>query len=392
MRKSLLSTELYLKRKIKKALFSQGYIIHNDMFCLPPSDRETIRKIHNFTRAERINSNICFIEKFISKAKEFMLNSHEIDVQKIKPKLIQVKEGTKHADLFRWWNLTWWSLPYEKSYGRQMRFLVWDDYHNAPIGLIGLQSPILNWSVRDTYLNIKSEHRDFLVNQSMNAQRLGALPPYNKFLCGKLIASLMVSNTIRESFNQKYKHYKTLILKRHIPSRLLFITTTGAYGKSSVYNRLKDNNGKICEFIGWTNGSGSFHISNTIYEELILYLKKKGLKAERSFGHGPSIKIKNISQAMKLLGFKKGSNHGVKRAVYLFRLAQNLERIINYDKRPLWYKRNIDDITDYWKERWGIKRITSNYSTEKLYFSHKDFISNLKKDITKCKSLIINNS
>ena len=392
MQKSLLSTELSLKKRIKKILFSQGYIIQNDMFCLPSSDRETIRKIHNFPRAEKISSNICFIERFIPEAKEFMRDSWEIDIKKIQPKLIQITAGTKYADLFRWWNLVWWSLPYEKSYGRQMRFLVWDDYHDAPMGLIGLQSPILNWSVRDKYLSITPEKRDFLVNQSMNAQRLGALPPYNKFLCGKLVASLIVSNTVRETFNKKYKEYKTLILKRHIPSRLLFVTTTGAYGKSSAYNRLKDDNGKICEFIGWTNGSGSFHISNTIYEELILYLKRKGLKAERSFGHGPSIKIKNINQAMKLLGFKKGSSHGVKRAVYLFQFAKNLERVIKYNKRPLWYKRNIDDITDYWKERWAVKRIKSNYPKEKLYFSYEQFISDLRKDIIKCKSLIKNNS
>ena len=50
------------------------------MFCLPPSDRETIRKIHNFPRAERINSNICFIERFTSEAKELTRDSHEINV------------------------------------------------------------------------------------------------------------------------------------------------------------------------------------------------------------------------------------------------------------------------------------------------------------------------
>ena len=390
MQKNLQSIEKSLKRKVKKTLFSQGYIIQNDMFCLPSIDRDKVRKIHKFPRAEKISSNIDFIADFTTEAKEFMRDSWEIDIKKIKPKLIQITADTKYADLFRWWNLVWWSLPYEKSYGRQMRFLVWDEYHDAPIGLIGLQSPILKWNVRDKFLSITPEKRDFLVNQSMNAQRLGALPPYNKFLCGKLVASLMTSNTIRKAFDKKYKEYETLILKRKLPSNLLFITTTGAYGKSSVYNRLKDNNGKICEFIGFTNGSGSFHIPDTIYDELILYLKKKGLRAERSFGHGPSVKMKNISQAMRLLGFKKGSNHGVKRAVYLFRFAKNLENIIKYDKKPIWYKRNKEDITAYWKERWAIKRISPNYPKEHLHFSKEEFVDYLKKDIRNCKNLIKN--
>ena len=287
-----------------------------------------------------------------------------------------------------WWNLTWWSLPYEKAYGRQMRFLVWDDYHDAPMGLIGLQSAILRWNVRDIYLNIPAKNRDFLINQSMNAQRLGALPPYNKFLCGKLIASLMTSNMIRIAFNKKYKQYETLILKRNLPSRLLFITTTGAYGKSSVYNRLKDDKGKNCEFIGFTHGSGSFHIPDTIYEELLLYLKQNGLKPGRYFGHGPSIKMKNISWAMRLLGFKKGSSHGIKRAVYLFRFAKNLKNVIEHGKRPIFFNRDIDDITDHWKERWGVKRIVPNCSKKKLNFSKRQFISHLKKDITNCKKIV----
>lgn len=388
---SLLSMERSLKRKVKKMLFSQGYTIQNNMFCLPSVDRQKIRKIHNFPRAEKINNNIHFIKDFISQAKKFLRDNHEIDIKKIKPKLIPIKERTQEADLFRWWNLVWWSLPYEKSYGRQMRFLVWDEYHSAPMGLIGLQSPILNWNVRDKYLNIKPEQRDFLVNQSMNAQRLGALPPYNKFLCGKLVASLMTSSFVRKAFNKKYKEYKTLILKRNLPSRLLFITTTGAYGKSSVYNRLKDDQGKICEFIGLTNGSGSFHISDTIYDELVLYLRRKGLKGGRSFGNGPSIKMKNISQAMKMLGFKKGSNHGVKRAVYLFRFAKNLDHVIQHSKKPLWYNRAPDDIIDYWKKRWAVKRISPDYPEEKLHFSKQEFISNLKKDIGNCRNLINKN-
>ena len=390
MPQSLILMEKSLRRKVKKTLCTQGYSIQNHIFHLPPLEKTQIRQIHDMPRAQKISDNIHFIEKFAPQAEHFMRNSSEINIQKIRPTLYQIKEKTQNADLFRWWNLVWWSLPYEKPYGRQMRFLVWDEYHLAPIGLIGLQSPILKWGARDKYLNIESEMRDILVNQSMNAQRLGALPPYNKFLCGKLVASLMTSNYIRKSFNKKYKDYETLIYRRKLPANLLFITTTGAYGKSSVYNRLKDQHGKISEFIGWTNGNGSFHIPDSIYEDLILYLKKKGLKAERAFGNGPSIKMKNISQAMGLLGFQNGSNHGIKRAVYLFRFAKNLDNVIKKGKRPLWYNRKMDDITEYWKKRWAVKRSLSNYPEEKLYFSKKEFIAHVQNDINKCKKFIKN--
>jgi hypothetical protein len=37
-------------------------------------------------------------------------------------------------------------------------------------------------SVRDDYLNIPKEDLDYIINKSMQAQRLGALPPYNQIL------------------------------------------------------------------------------------------------------------------------------------------------------------------------------------------------------------------
>lgn len=41
----------------------------------------------------------------------------------------------------------------------------------------------------------------------MNAQRVGALPPYNELIGGKIVALAMTSNEIREKYKQKYKGY-----------------------------------------------------------------------------------------------------------------------------------------------------------------------------------------
>ena len=101
--------------------------------------------------------------------------------------------------------------------------------------------------------------------------------------------------------------------------------------------------------------------------------------------------MKNISQAMNLLGFKKGSSHGVKRAVYLFRFAKNLENVIKHGKRPIFYNRDIGDITDHWKKRWATKRLVPDYPKDKLFFSRSNFLSSVKKDIIKCKHLMANN-
>ena len=188
-----------------------------------------------------------------------------------------VQHDTVWEILFKWWNLTWWSLPYERSYGRQLRFIVWDKYHKAVIGLIGLQSPILSWSVRDKYLGIVPVRRDYWVNQSLNAQRLGALPPYNTILGGKLVALLMCSKNITDEYHKKYAKTKTLLMNRAIPSRLLFITTTGAYGKSSIYNRLKYQDENVANFIGYSQGAALSTYQTSSSKKLVKFLESKNI-------------------------------------------------------------------------------------------------------------------
>lgn len=384
------ATAKTLKDEVIKMLHKQGYAFQDNAFYVRDHDGANIRNMHTLSRAERINQHIDFIKSFMPQAQQLMRDHAEIEISKIRPVLIEVQPCSMHSKLFLWWNLTWWSLPYEKAYGRQMRFIVWDEYHQAPIGLIGLQSPILRWNVRDQYLGITKDMRDFWINQSMSAQRLGALPPYNKFLGGKLVALLASSDLIRTSYRNKYKDYETVIMNRKIPANLLFITTTGAYGKSSVYNRLRFDEKKVCDFIGYTNGSGSFHIPNTLYEGFANYLAENGIKAGRAFGNGPSVKMKIIDCAMKLLGFKNGTSHGIRRAVYLFPLVQNLKEVIHCNKDPVEETRSIEDLTKYWKERWAIKRM-KGYQQEKLKFSKEEFLSEMKQDLENCKKLVAEN-
>lgn len=377
-----------LRTKIEKALVLQGYSVNKGLFHFDKESLKEKRELHMISRAERIEKNLDFIQSFLPEAKKHILDSTELEIDKIKPRLIEVKSGTTESKLFRWWNLTWWSLPYENDYGRRMRFIVWDDYHNSPIGLIGLQSPLLSWSVRDLHLDIGFERRDYWVNQSLSAQRLGALPPYNGFLGGKLVALLMTSDKVRKLFKKKYHKKKTVILQRHLPANLLFITTTGAYGKSSVYNRLKFHDERICDFIGYTKGHGAFHIPNTLYESLIDYLRDKGYKAARSFGNGPSVKMRNIRQAMGLLGFKNGCKHEIKRAVYLFPFVKNLKLVIQGKERPDWHGRDIEDLTEYWKKRWAYKRVGNDIKT---LFMKEKYIEDLGEDLANCEKLVNEN-
>ena len=382
-------TAINLKREVSTILRRQGYVVKPDgFFTLKNAGREEWRKAHSLAKAERVNTSEQFLLDKIPLINEHLIDGAKLDVSKIDPEIIEIESGSREEDFFRWWNIVWWSLPYERAYGRQMRFIIWDKYHNAPIGLIGLQSPILSWSARDKHLGIKQEQRDFWVNQSLNAQRIGALPPYNDIRGGKLIALLMTEETIRKKFQKKYKDQKTLLLERELPSNLLFITTTGAYGKSSVYNRLKFRGEVVSEFVGYTQGSGTFHIPNALYEDLMVYLKKKGFETKRGYGNGPSRKLRLIDQALQLLGFANGITHGIKRAVYLFPMAKNVKEVIQSNKKPIWHHRSVAEMTQFWKERWAMPYAEKDKSYQE--FSKDDFIAQTLKDLKKYKKLCKN--
>jgi len=340
-----------LREKIIWTLTEEGFKI-NPHVRPAENNKEVYKSVQSNARIEQILLHKKFLKTHFNKIKKYCRDGSEIVPENIKLELRKVRPNSLEADIFSWWNLAWWSIPYQHPYGRQMRFVLWDVTHDAPFGLISLQSPVLKMSVRDNALGIPRDELDTWVNKSMNAQRVGALPPYNELLGGKLVALALTSNEIREAYKRKYSSYTTIIKKRFIEPELLFITTTSAYGKSSLYNRLKYKGVTVAVPLGYTQGSGTFHIPESIYLEMLEFLKEKGVDIARHFGHGPSKKLKLISLAFNYLGLHNFIYHGIKREFYLFPLVKNLKEVIQNNQEPIWIDRPFVDLVGYWKERW----------------------------------------
>ena len=370
-----------LRRQINRILRSQGYDISKGVFSLVGADRDNLRRTHALAKKERIAGKTSFIRDQATFVRDYMVDGKDLRVEDISPQLIPVVAESHWEKLFRWWNFVWWSMPYEAAYGRQMRYIVWDQHHQAVIGLIGLHSPLLSWAPRDRYLGLTAADRDYWVNQSMSAQRVGAVPPYNGVLGGKLVAMLMTSDTLRKDFHRKYSKKATVLQKRELPANLLFITTTGAFGKSSLYTRLKFGEDWLASFIGYSNGSGSFHVPDAIYEQLLVALSRNGVSIKRGYGYGPSRKMRLIRAGMEALGYQNGNFHGVKRAIYLFPFARNLDRLIaGLARRPLWHHRQESDLTNFWKNRWILPRIAVREESLRQ-FSKTQFLEEQLKEI-----------
>lgn len=364
-----------LKLKIMNSLIEQGFSLNGH---IKPDNFSKIylRKLHEHSKNEQVKLHGKFIQEGFKTVLNYAINGNDIDPDKIDLELIEVKEGTKENIIFKWWNLVWWSVPYQKAYGRQMRFILWDKGHNAPFGLIGLQSPILKMAVRDRYLNIPKEDLDIWINRSMQAQRLGALPPYNQLLGGKMTALSLTSNDIVDTYKKKYENFVTILKNRVLNSDILFITTTSAFGRSSIYNRLKYEDSIVAQRLGFTKGFGTFHISQELYLEILNFLTSNGVQIGTSFGNGPSRKMKLLDIAFSKLDLKEYTFHNISREFFIFPLVSNLNSVIHNNEAPEYYNRTLDELTNYWKERWCKPR--SQRDNDWRSFIGADFINEIK--------------
>jgi len=377
----LTKSDQKLREKIIDVLRDQGFKINPHVRPAGCSKR-TYRRIQSKARLEQLALHKKFLQENLSKVKNYCRDGRDIDPDKISVELREVLSRSLEEILFRWWNLVWWSIPYQRSYGRQMRFILWDAAHDMPFGLILLQSPVLKMSVRDKYLEIPKEELDLWVNRSMHAQRVGALPPYNEILGGKMVALALTANEIREVYERKYNSYKSILKERIIEPDLLFITTTSAFGRSSLYNRLKYNGEIVAESLGYTKGSGTFHIPEELYLEILEFLSKKGIDVSRGYGHGPSRKLKLISLALKYLNLPKFEYHGIQREFYLFPLVKNLKEVIKKKEEPIYIDRPFKKLVDYWKKRWALPRAERRsewrkFETEKLFMKVEKILEGL---------------
>jgi len=221
------------------------------------------------------------------------------------------------------------------------------------MGIFGLQSPPIAFPVRDCLFTYPEGRKTELINQTMDIFTLGAMPPYNRLLGGKLVALSVTSNEVRRDYRSVYAGRKTEMEGRVIPARLVALTTTSAFGRSSIYNRLKYENINIAESIGYTNGYGNFHFQK-LYPLFKEYLESKDIDTRGGYGTGPKRTWQLIRRTLDELEMPADLlKHGVKREAFLFRLVDNLEEYMNgKNKTPKYRDLPFDDLAEYWKERW----------------------------------------
>nr|WP_235511408.1 Druantia anti-phage system protein DruA [Agromyces sp. Root81] len=266
--------------------------------------------------------------------------------------------------MWRWCSLHW-SIPVSSGYGRRIRALVVDDGHEgAVMGLIGLADPVFSLRVRDDAIGWDPQRRSEKLTSVMDAFVLGAVEPYNRLIGGKLVAMLLQSDQLRDEFEARYGHRRTLINGRDPHAQLALITTTSALGTSSIYNRvLREDGQRAMTPVGFTKGTGDFHLSGEIYDQLVrvaLAATPDGIShRHESWGTGFRNRREVVQRALTALGFSPSRMrmHGVAREVYTAPLASNSFAWLRGDEAALeWNTVTSEEIGRWWRQRWAMPR------------------------------------
>ena len=374
--KSIEKLEKRIKQNLEKHLKEIGLdITKNNKVSNINVNKEQIRNNHYSQKEEKNKQSKTFLEKNYNSLLRHFASGKDVNPNKIIPRITVVKPNSLEARLFRLSTLTW-SIPVSEGYGRRMRFVVWDDNNDKIIGIIALGDPVFNLKARDSFIGWSvAQRKEQLVN-IMNAYVLGALPPYNMLLCGKLIACLIRTIEIKEYFNNKYNNMVGIISKKKKNPNLVLVSTTSALGKSSVYNRLKLNGKKYFEPIGYTSGYGHFQIPSEIFNDMREYLNLKNHKyySDNSFGEGPNWKYRAIKVSLGLLGLNYNFLlHGIKREVFISRLASNAEQVLMDGNIKPEYNdlMSAEEVGRIAIERWviprSLKREYCNWQKENIY-------------------------
>jgi hypothetical protein len=353
--------EAVLKNRLRSHLKSLGFTKNEEGVLVPPgSAKDVIRTIHSVQRDDRLAANHHFIsDRFVPLIKYFA-SGHDIDPARISPMLQLVSSDSWETELFRLASLTW-SVPVSNGFGRRLRYLVWDNHNGKLIGIIAIGDPVFNLSVRDNLIKWDAKARGARLVNVMDAYVLGAVPPYNSLLGGKLVACLIRSRDIYDDFSRTYGKTTGIISKRKKKARLLAVTTSSSMGRSSVYNRLKLGDQEYFKSIGYTGGWGHFHIPDDLFAELREYLREVGhsYADQHRFGQGPNWRMRTTRVALEILGFEDDMlRHGIQREVFFCQLAGNALNILRNGRgRPnLSSLLSAEEVAQLAVERWMLPR------------------------------------
>lgn len=324
---------------------------------VPPVNYEksVVKAAMAYSKNEIIEQNSLWIENHLDLARSNLALGNEVLKSEICPRIEMCETQNQH-DIFRILRYSW-SSPSSDYVGRRIRLLIRDDgVKGSPIiGIAALGSSIIHIHDRDRWIGWDTNTRTKRIIYMMDAYVVGAMPPYNYLLGGKLVSFILASNELRAIHKNKYTDVKTIIKNREA-SDLVLIITSSLYGQnSSQYNRLKYGKSLIYKPIGTTSGYGSLHISNETFNAMLQLAEENGCNISNRFGDGPNWRMRVIRSACDVLGLNSDVilKHSFQRGLFAIRLAVNWKSFLKGESQtPIYRNLPLNKLVNRWRDRW----------------------------------------
>lgn len=271
--------------------------------------------------------------------------SMELNPENIIPKIIAV--DSTHRMWNEWVSISEHvaSFAFRRSPGRNMYFLIKNEYDNRNLGVIDVGADFLTLGERDKYIGW---NKDDKMKRNRNIANISICVPTRCFgynlSGGKLLSLLAISNPVIDRWKESYG------------DALAGVTVTSLYGRGTQYNRLK-----YFKYLGLTKGQGTNQMPDPIYRKLRNVVEEvEGDIASGRFTTGKNSRINIIRRGCKILDINSSelTTHGKQRGIYWADLASNTSAFLKGEESELnYYDLNVNSLCEYWRETWATRRL-----------------------------------
>lgn len=290
------------------------------------------------------------------------------EINAMKPRIFYVDPKNKgHMEDWLMLRLFCHTMSYEQSPGRFIRFLVVDDTTGQYLGATSISNDVMALTCRDQFIGWTRENRiddKRLIHSAIGSCIMGTQPFGFNFLGGKLVACLILSQHVRDTWEQV------------VGKKLVGMTTTSLYGPNSMYCGIPYWDGCGC-----SAGKISIKPNDEFYDKWHDYIKthraeeyeKKTMKDDPSAGPVTGVKQRILEIIFRELGISGAKyNHGYERGVYYACFYENTKEFLTNkltDEKQLKLKKRLETDTtgmiDWWKKK-AINRYTKLHEEGRL--------------------------
>ena len=151
------------------------------------------------------------------------------EIDNLKPQIVICKDGTTDYDDWKYLRMLISSFEFSIGIGRLIKILILDENTGKVLGVSSIASDVISVGVRDNWIGWAKEDKfeKGKLNQTCIGSTIVPTQPFGyNFLGGKLIASLLCTNDVRDAWENKFDQ------------KLVGMTTTSLYGGHSMYQRI----------------------------------------------------------------------------------------------------------------------------------------------------------